>query len=72
MPFAHTPPEGVRTATDEQLQNVALELEGYALRWEKLESEVAWGEQESDRVATQLWLDDILVDQPCHGRVCER
>ena len=30
----------LRAATDEQLQNVVLELDGYALRWEQLDEDL--------------------------------
>ena len=30
----------LRSATDEQLQNVTLELEGYALRWDELDEDL--------------------------------
>ena len=30
----------LRAATDEQLQNVTLELDGYALRWEDLDEDL--------------------------------
>lgn len=30
----------LRAATDEQLQNVSLELDGYALRWEELDEDL--------------------------------